>query len=104
MQKSDVLECFRKPLAALPEHQSLFRQLSHNRFLLPEGIDIHPDAMSSATLRDRAWRAVEPRYLARSAALVDMLGAARPRGLSDDDVARVANKALEDRIRRALVC
>ena len=90
-------------LAALPEHQSLFRRNSHNPFLLAEGIDSHPDAMPIATLRDRAWRTVEPRYLARSAALVDMFGAARPRGLSDDDVTQVANNALAGRVATLLI-
>lgn len=90
-------------LAALPEHQSLFRQVSHNPFLLPEGIDTHPDAMPIPTLRERAWRTVEPGYLARSAALVDMFGAARLRGLSDDDVARVANSALAGRVATLLI-
>jgi hypothetical protein len=32
-------------LAALPEHHHLFRQVSHNPFLMAEAIDIHPDAL-----------------------------------------------------------
>jgi len=39
-------------LAALPEHHALFRQVSHNPFLMTAGIDIHPDAVSLDALRE----------------------------------------------------
>ena len=52
-------------LAALPEHHSLFHQVSHNPFLMADGIDIHPDALPMDALRDRAWQVVEPQYQAR---------------------------------------
>ena len=45
-------------LAALPENQSLFRQVSHNPSLISDGIDIDPDAfrpMPSARGRGGSW-------------------------------------------------
>lgn len=45
-------------LAALPENQSSFRQISRNPFLIAEGVTIHPDALSSrrcASARGRSW-------------------------------------------------
>ncbi len=90
-------------LAALPEHHALFHQVSHNPFLMAEGIEIHPDALPSDALRERAWRAVEPRYLARLAALVEEFGAAQSRGLGSDDLEEVAAAAIAGRIAMLLV-
>ena len=57
-------------LAALLEHQNLFRQIAQNPFLLADGIDIHPDVLRADALRERAWRVVKPQYLARAAKLM----------------------------------
>ncbi|HEU4773462.1 MAG TPA: hypothetical protein VFS82_02910 [Lysobacter sp.] len=104
-----VAEQFSRPsrlplmLAALPEHQSMFRKLSHNAFLLLQGIDTHADAMSLETLRERAWQVMEPRYLERLAGLVDMFHAARARWLANDDIAQVARSAVSGRVSTLLV-
>lgn len=91
-------------LAALPEHHHLFHEVSHNPFLVPESIDIHPDALSSIDeLRERAWQLMEPRYLARLAALVEEFGSARSEGLGDDDLAQVARAAVGGRVATALI-
>ena len=91
-------------LAALPEHHHLFHEVSHNPFLVPESIDIHPDALSSIDeLRERAWQLMEPRYLARLAALVEEFGSARSEGLGDDDLAQVARAAVGGRVATVLI-
>jgi hypothetical protein len=90
-------------LAALPEHHALFHQVSHNPFLMAEGIDIHPDALALDALRERAWRAVEPRYLARLADLVEEFGAAQSKGLGSDDLAEIAAAAVAGRVATLLV-
>ncbi|MDZ7621929.1 MAG: hypothetical protein U5O69_05870 [Candidatus Competibacteraceae bacterium] len=90
-------------LAALPEHHALFHQVSHNPFLMAEGIDIHPDALTLDALRERAWQAVEPRYLARLAERVEEFGAAQAKGLGSDDLAQVAEAAVAGRVATLLV-
>jgi hypothetical protein len=91
-------------LAALPEHHHMFHEVSHNPFLLPESIDIHPDALSSIDeLRQRAWQLMEPRYLARLAALVEEFGNARSKGLGDDDLAQVAKSVVAGRVATLLI-
>jgi len=90
-------------LAALPEHQNLFRQITHNPFLLTDGIDIHPDALDADALRERAWRVVEPQYLARLAGLVDEFGTAKSKGLGSDELAPVAQAAVNGRVATLLV-
>lgn len=90
-------------LAALPEHHHLFRKVSHNPFLMAEGMDIHPDAVDIDELRDRAWRVVEPRYLARLAQLVEAFGGARSEGLGAEEPAQVAEAAVAGRVATLLI-
>jgi hypothetical protein len=105
-----VLEHYSQPsglpliLAALPEHHHMFHEVSHNPFLLPESLDIHPDALSSIDeLRQRAWKLIEPRYLARIAALAEEFGTARSKGLGDDDLAQVTKAVVTGRVATLLI-
>ena len=105
-----VLECHSRPsglpliLAALPEHHHVFHELSRNPFLIPESIGIHPDALSSSDkLRQRAWQLIEPRYLARLAALVEQFGNARSKGLGEDELGQVAKAVVGGRVVTLLI-
>jgi hypothetical protein len=90
-------------LAALPEHHALFRQVSRNPFLMAEALDVHPDALPLDALRDRAWRAVEPQYLARLADMIEAFGEARSKGLGTDDLAQAADAAQAGRVATLLI-
>ena len=85
-------------LAALPQHHHLFHQVSHNPFLLAEGLATNPDVLTIGELRERAWQVVEPQYLARLAAAADEFTAARSKGLGSDDLAEVAQAAAAGRV------
>jgi hypothetical protein len=104
-----ILEHYSRPtrlpllLAALPENQSLFRQLSHNPFLISEPINFYPGDLSSDALREQAWRVIEPHYLERLAGLIEMFGAANARELGSDNVARIAGSAVGARVATLLV-
>ena len=90
-------------VAALPEHHSIFRQVSHNPFLLSKGIDVYPDDLTIDALRDRAWRVVEPEYLARLASLVEEFGRAKSKGLGSDEIQLVAEAAVAGRVATLLI-
>jgi len=91
-------------LAALPEHHHLFHHVSHNPFLIEASIDIHPDDLPSVDeLRRRAWILLEPRYLARLAALVEEFGNARSNGLGDDELAEVVRAVVGGRVATLLI-
>ena len=90
-------------LAALPEYHSHFRQVSHNPYLLDEGIPINADAVTPDALRDEAWRLMEPRYHARLQQLVDMYHAAHARGLATDDLTHALGFATDGRVGTLLV-
>jgi hypothetical protein len=104
-----VLECHSRPsglpliLAALPEHHALFRRVSANPFLAPEGIDVHPDALTGDGLREWAWQVVAPRYLQRLQGLVETFSAAKARGAAGEDLAQVAEAATAGRIATLLI-
>lgn len=85
-------------LATLPEHRQLFRRISHNPFLMEEGIDSHPDALSLDDLRRRAWQLVEPHYMERLVALAEKYGEARAKDLADEDLDRVAKAVVAGRV------
>ena len=90
-------------LAALPEHQSVFRRVSHNPFLLDEGVAIHPDALPVDELRERAWKVVEPQYQTQLETLIDDFAAARPKGRGSDHLSEVAKAAAAARIATLLI-
>ena len=105
----DVLEQHSRPsglplmLVALAEHHAPFRAVSHNPYLMAEGLTTHPDALSLEQLRVQAWAKVEPRYLDRLAKLVDAYQVARSRQLGSDDIKEVAAAAVAGRIAVLLV-
>ena len=90
-------------LAALPEHHHLFRRVSHNPFLIAEGISVNPDAVPIAELRNRAWQVVEPQYLAAMATLADEFAGAKSKGLGSDDLPQVAKAAAAGRVATLLI-
>jgi len=104
-----VLEHHSKPsglpliLAALPEHHHRFRQVSHNPFLMTEGLTINPDALSIDELRKCAWQVVEPQYRTRLTTLADECAAVKSKGLGSDDLTQVAQAASAGRVATLLI-
>lgn len=90
-------------LAALPEHHDLFRKVSHNPFLLDEGIQIHPDALPLDELRERAWKILEPHYQQRLMGLADEFAIAKSKGLGLDELPQIAEAAVAGRIANLLI-
>jgi hypothetical protein len=90
-------------LAALSEHQTHFRELSHNPYLLDDGIHSNADALSLDELRLEAWRLMEPRYHARLQQILDMYHAARARALATDDLTHAVEFATDGRVGTLLV-
>ena len=90
-------------LAALPENQNLFRRISQNPFLLKEPMNMDAGDLSTDALRNEAWQLIEPQYLARLAGLIEMFGAAKPRGLASDDLEKIGESAVAARIATLLV-
>jgi hypothetical protein len=90
-------------LAALPEHHHLFHQVSHNPFLIAEGLPINPDTLPIDELRERAWQVVEPQYQARLTTLAAEFEEAKSKGLGSDDLEQVARAAVPGRVATLLI-
>lgn len=90
-------------LATLPEHQSPFRSVSQNPFLLEEGLPGDPWALDTEDLRARAWQVVEPQYLAKLAGHAERFHAARTKGLGSDDLKAAAHAAHAGRVATLLI-
>jgi len=85
-------------LAALTEHHHLFQQVSHNSSLLALGVDANPEALPLDELRQRAWQALEPQYLAQIAQLIDEINTAKAGGLGSYNLYEVARAAAAGRV------
>nr|WP_298114917.1 hypothetical protein [uncultured Pseudomonas sp.] len=90
-------------LAALPEHRTHFRRISRNPMLMDESIDCDPSALSPDELRDKAWQAMQPRYLERLAHLLDRYGEAQAQGLASDKLEAIAQAIVANRVATLLV-
>jgi hypothetical protein len=90
-------------LAALPEHHHLFHRVSHNPFLLAEGLSVNPDTLPIDELRERAWQVIEPQYQAGLVKLADEFAVAKSNGLGSDDLAEVAQAAAAGRVATLLI-
>lgn len=104
-----VLEQYSRPsgrpllLAGLPENLGRFRAFSRNPFVLEASIGVHPDTLAPEALREQAWHAIEPTYLARLQGLVESYQAGYAHELGDSDVAKVARSAVAGRVATLLV-
>jgi hypothetical protein len=90
-------------LAALAEHHNLFHRVSHNPFLMAEGLTINPDVLPIDELRERAWQVVQPQYQAQLATLADEFVVANSKGLGSDDLAQVGQAAAAGRVATLLI-
>jgi len=104
-----VLEHHSKPsglplmLAALPEHHHLFREVSHNPFLMASGLMVDPQGLTHEVLRQRAWDVAAPQQAAQQTAWSDAYAAAAAHGLGSEDLSRVAHAAVAGRVATLLV-
>lgn len=90
-------------LAALPEHHHLFRQVSHNPFLMASGLMVDPQGLTQDELRQRAWDAAAPQQKAQQAAWCEAYAAAAAQGLGSDDLSQVAQAAVAGRVATLLI-
>jgi hypothetical protein len=90
-------------LAALKEHHAVFRRVSRNPALVDTAITVDPKSVDRNTLRDLAWEAEKPRYLAYTDELVDRFRTAQRNGLASDELAQIAVAAAGARIEAVIV-
>jgi Bacterial archaeo-eukaryotic release factor family 3 len=90
-------------LAALPEHQSHFRELTHNPFLVSRGIEVNPDALQPDPLRKAAWALLESFFERRLEKLIAAYAVARGYGRGSSNPEEVAEALAQGRVGTLLV-
>ncbi|MCP8689543.1 baeRF3 domain-containing protein [Marinobacterium sedimentorum] len=90
-------------LAALPEHHHLFRQVSHNPFLMASGLMVDPQRLTQDELQQRAWDVAAPQQAAQQAAWRDAYLSAAAKGLGSEDLSQVAHAAVAGRVATLLI-
>jgi len=90
-------------LAALPEHQFHFRKLSHNEFMLSEGIESDASLLSQDELRQKSWMVMQPRYIKRLEGFINQYGVSHGQGLATDQLEQIGQATLEGRVATLLV-
>lgn len=99
-----ILENYSNPmgipliLAALDEHHGLFRTITNNPYLNPEGIKRDYATLSVEQIREDAWKVIQAYYLDKTRGLVERYNIERIKFLGSDDLAQVARSAVENRV------
>lgn len=85
-------------LGALPEHQTLFHQISHNPLLMGSGLKLDPASLSIDELRTRAWDLLQPQQDAAQKKLSERFVAARSASLGADNLESIGPAAAAGRV------
>lgn len=90
-------------LVTLAEYQGIFRKLSHNSFLLDQGISIDPESLTVDQLRRKTWELVEPLAAKRIQDLVARFNQANGTGLASGNLELILQAIVEGRVETLLI-
>jgi hypothetical protein len=90
-------------LVSLKEYHALFKQVSHNPYLLEQGIDASYESLETEQLTEKALKIIEPIYIEKINNLADSFKTAKANSLGSDDLLQVIKSALENRVRTVLI-
>jgi hypothetical protein len=104
-----VTETFSRPasfpvlLVCLPEHQALYRKISKNPHLLPEGISQHPASLPMHALHQKTQGVIELQEMQRLSKLIESFYRSEAQGATSTDLKKIKHAALEGRIATLLM-
>ena len=81
-------------LAALPQHQAIFRSVSHNPHLLEDGITADPRLLETDSLREMAWQLLAPHWERKIDELLARFEEAQAKSLGSDNPFYITEAAL----------
>lgn len=90
-------------LAALPEHHAEFQKLSHNQYLLKDGIRKDPQTVTSEEFITFAWNLLSPKYTENIRKLHDKYEFNKSRELASEDLSEIARAAAAARVDTLIV-
>ncbi len=104
-----VLENYSKPsklpliLVSLKEHHNIFKKISHNPYLIEEGIKGSYDSFEMEQLTEKAWEIIEPIYLEKTQNLVNSFKNAKANSSGSDNLIQITSAAFENRVKTLLI-
>ncbi len=85
-------------LAALPENFTKFHEVSHNDYLIQDGIKKDAQSMDVNELRHLAWEVLKPNHMKTIKELKNRYELSKSRELASNDLSEIAQAALESRV------
>lgn len=104
-----VFENYSKPskmpliLVALKEHHAQFQALSHNSYLIEEGVNVSYESLEIEQLKSKALEIIEPINEKNTKILTDAFKKAQGEFGGSSDLAQVAKAAFESRVETMLI-
>lgn len=104
-----VYENYSKPsklpliLVSLKEHHSHFKEISHNPYLIDEGINISYESLEMDKLKSKALEIIKPIALKKTQELIESFRNAEADSLGSSDLVQVVKAAYESRIKTLLL-
>jgi hypothetical protein len=104
-----ILENYSKPsklpliLVSLKENHNIFKKISHNPYLMEEGIKGSYDSFGINQLKERAWEIMEAIYLEKTKNLVNTFENAKASSIGSDDLVQITMAAFESRVGTILI-
>ncbi|MBM34366.1 MULTISPECIES: hypothetical protein [unclassified Arsukibacterium] len=90
-------------LAALPENQGFFREVSHNSNLLADGVTVDLSDLDTSKLRQQCWQLMEKPYQQKVDAMLQQYNQSANQGLASNKLADIEQAAQMGRIATLLV-
>uniref|UniRef100_UPI00289D43F3 baeRF3 domain-containing protein n=1 Tax=Proteiniclasticum sp. TaxID=2053595 RepID=UPI00289D43F3 len=90
-------------LAALPEHHAEFQKLSHNQYLLKDGIKKDPQTVTPEEFISFAWNLLSPKYTENIRKLHEKYEFNKSRELASEDLSEIARAAATARVDTLIV-
>ncbi len=90
-------------LAALPEHHHLFREVSHNPFLMENGLMINPQSLTQDELHQRVWDVISLQQKTQQAEWTEAYFIAAAKGMGSDKLSQIAHAAASGRVATLLI-
>lgn len=104
-----VFENYSKPselpliLVSLKQYHSPFRTLSHNTYLIEDGVNISYDSLNLADLNTKALEVIRPINAKRIQKLIESYENAAGESLGSSDIVEVAKAAYESKVHTLLI-
>jgi hypothetical protein len=90
-------------LSTLAEHHKRFKKISHNPYLLNNGINLNPDTIAIQALQKKAWEVMSLQYLTKLVDLSEEFDLANSNHVGSDDLQEIAEATAAGRVATLMI-